>query len=181
MKITMFLTAYNACSGVTDFGDALAESFPRSQFSIASTLQNDASERHEGFAQNKLLAKSCEHTRKRDLTLSSKTHPVFSRGVTPGLQSVAELVCLLLETNCACILGACRLWRLPVRLDSQALCLRKHTCTSCFVPKCWVGFLSLVRIMSFLECMRAVMTSLADFSYRLPGPYEFEVDVEHGL
>ena len=43
--------------------------------------------------------------------------PVWSRSVTPSLQSVAQLVCLFLETNCT--------W-LPVRLDNEAFRLRIH-------------------------------------------------------
>ena len=60
------------------------------------------------------------------------------------------------------------------------LLARENTMASCFVPKCWVGFLSLVRVLS-LECVRVVATSLADLSNQLPGHYRFEVFVEHQL
>ena len=55
----------------------------------------------------------------------------------------------------------------------------EDTLASCFVPKCWVGFLSVVRILSFLECMRAVMASFAGFSHELSGHYRIETNVEH--
>ena len=56
----------------------------------------------------------------------------------------------------------------------------ENSIASCFVPKCWVGFPSVVRVLS-LECVRIVATSLADLSNQLPGDHRFEVDVEHQL
>ena len=126
------------------------------------------------------MRKVANLSEKRDLTLSSKTHPVLNRGVTPGLQSVFHLACLFLETNCACILGTCRFGGF-LSVLTATLSAFENTRASCFVPKCWVGFLSLVRIMSLSECMRAVMTSLADLSHQLPGHHRFGVDVEHEL
>ena len=58
-------------------------------------------------------------------------------------------------------------WRLPARLDN-------------FFPECWVGFLPFVRTLSFVRCLRAVVSPFADFAYELPGHDRFEVNIERG-
>ena len=60
------------------------------------------------------------------------------------------------------------------------LLVHENTIASCFVPKCWFCFFSVVRALP-LECVRAVPISLADLSNQLSGHYRSEVDVERQL
>ena len=161
MKITIFLAAYNACSGMTDFGDALRivfEGFPGFQFGIASTLQNDASKRHECLSKHKLHAKGSKLTRQGSLVHSSDLCPILSRSIAPGLQSVVQFICLFKEPTRASILGACSLGVLLTILAAR-LHAFENTIASCFVPKCWVGFLSVLRVLSL-----GVRSCCADFA-----------------
>ena len=114
----------------------------------------------DSFVQNSPSIESWRHSR------SPKRVP--SRLPLPGNQLRLHL------------LGACRFGGFLSVLTATFSAF-ENTLASCFVPKCWVGFLNLVRIMSLSECMPAVMTSLADFSHQLPGHHRFGVDVEHVL
>ena len=187
MKISIFQAAYNACSGVTDLGDALrivSTQWPKAFQDLNSALPPPfRMTQPSGMnvpPNTGFIRKVANLPDKGILAHSSDLYQILSRGVTPSLQSVAQLVCLFLETNCTCTLGACRCGGFLSVLTAR-LSAFENTLASCFVPKCWVGFLSLVRTMSFLECMRALATSLDVFSHQLPGHYRFEVDVEHEL
>ena len=105
--------------------------------------------------------------------------PILSRSITPGLQSVAQLICLFQEPTRASMLGACSLGVLLTILAARLLAF-ENTIASCFVPECWVGFLSVLRALS-LECVRVVTISLADLSNQLSGHYRSEVDVVRQL
>ena len=119
------------------------------------------------------MRKSSKQTRQRNLAHSSNLHLILSPGIAPGFESVAQLVCLFQETTRASILGAGCLGVFLSVLTARLLAF-ENTIASCFAPKCWVGFLSVVRVLS-LECVRIVAASLAVFSNQLSGHDRFEV------
>ena len=92
---------------------------------------------------------------------------------------MTQLVCLFHETTRVSTLGACSLGDFLTILAARLLAF-EDTIASCFVPKCWVSFLSELRVMS-LECDRAVPISLAELPNQLSGHHRTEVDVERQL
>ena len=126
--------------------------FPSSQFGIASTLQNETSKWHECPTQA-----SCEKSQTcqtRGFAHSSDLFPILIRSVAPGLQSVTQLISLFQEATCVSILGACSL-RVFLTILAARLLAFEDAITSCFVPDCWVGTLSVLRAQT-LECDRDV-------------------------
>ena len=72
-------------------------------------------------------------------------------------------------------------WRLPTRLDNAAFFFEVEDTHASSSQKFWVGFLSWVRLLSCVTSMRAVVSSVADFSHELPGHNRFEINVERQL
>ena len=95
---------------------------------------------------------------KRGLAHTSNLHPILSRGITPGLHSVAQLICLFQEPTRVSILGACCLGVFLSVLDSEASCLRKHHLCLASFQSAGSALLSVVRVLS-LKHVRVV----ADF------------------
>ena len=56
----------------------------------------------------------------------------------------------------------------------------EDTIASCFVPKCWVVSLSVLRVL-YLEYIRVLPIPLAELPNQLSGHYRSEVDVERQL
>ena len=54
----------------------------------------------------------------------------------------------------------------------------KNASASCFVPECWIGFLSLIRNLSGVRCFRVVVSPLAECAYALSGHDRCEINVE---
>ena len=108
----------------------------------------------------RLHAKGSKLTKQRNLAHSSNLHSILSRGITPGLQGVAQLICLFQETTRAA-------WVSSFRSRQRS-----------FLPS--KTQLHLGGALP-LDCVRIVATSLADLSNQLPGHYRLEVDVEHQL
>ena len=108
----------------------------------------------------RLHAKGSKLTRQRNLAHSSNLHSILSRGITPGLQSVAQLICLFQETTRAAWVSSCRSRQrsfLPSKTQLHLASLHK---VLVLLPQC--GALP-------LDCVRIVATSLADLSNQLPG------------
>ena len=183
MKITIFLAAYNACSGMTDFGDALRivlTHWPKAFQTLNSALPPPSRMTHPSgmnvSPDTSSMRKEANLPDKGDLAHSPDLYPTLFRSITSGLQSVAQLICLFQEPTRASMLGASCLGVLLTILAARLLAF-EGTIPSCFVPKCWVGFLSVMRVLS-LECVRVVTISLADLANQLSGHYRSEVDVE---
>ena len=185
MTTTIFLAAYNACSGMTDLMDSLRTvltHWPKAFQALNSALPPPSRMTHPSgmnVSPNTGFMRNVANLPDRNLALSSNPQPISSRGITPSLKSVAQLICLFQETTRACILGACNLGVFLSVLTARLLAF-ENTLASCFVPKCWVGFLSVVRILP-LERIRIAVTSLADLSNQLSGHHRLAVDVEYQL
>ena len=139
--------------------DPLTESFPRSQLGVAPSKQNVAVHRLAGFAQNWPQVKSRKTTSQERSSLAFHIRPVLCSSVTPCLQSVASLVCLIQKTNCIRMMGACHLDGL-LTVSAARLPSSENTSASCFLPTCRIVCSSTTRKLTVARCFHIMVFRL---------------------
>ena len=153
MKATILRVLRRGCSErrfAYNF-DPCPKAFQDLNSALPPSCQNDAVHWHAGFAQNRPQLKSRKTASQERSPLAFHIRPVLCSSVTPGLQSMASLVCLIQKPNCIRMMGACHLDGL-LTVSAARLPSNENTSASCFLPTCRIVCSSTTRKLTVARC-----------------------------